>query len=355
MTMYFFPRYLMLVAAAALLTGCAAEATIDDGHGDGEAVGGSSAALLAHNGLTYNGLTYNGLTYNGLTYNGLTYNGLTYNGIELQGTKLSGVRVDGTQVSGSGFVGSSIVGVLSDQTPVTMHVDAVSATSDPDIWLHTLSYADGSNVCGVNLIGQRIKAILLSGRWDYSIGTPQSGAHIDDPTMFTLACVGSTIAKCTQLGYKPWKTVEEHKGSESHLISRGALHQACVRMLRADYCGDGAAHTLDGRQVNVWDNFGIQKQSSGYGDDDDDDNINWQRDAEWTPEGAACIDEVRYNPGGATTAYINAHCPERWNGSCFSFTSTFYTWAGYTTPLPSRSLLRNEFATYGGGDDDDDD
>ena len=333
--MHSFLRSFPLLAVASLLTGCAVGT--DDSHADDEGLGESSAAVVAGNGLTYNGLTYNGLTYNGLTYNGLTYNGLTYNGVELGGTQLSGLRLDGALVTGIGFVGSSLTAILSDSTPITLHIDAIEASADPEVYLYTLSYPDGSNVCGQNLIGQNIKAIPLTGRWDYSTGNPTSGAHIDDPSMFTLACVGSTLAKCVQLGYKPWKTVEEYSGAQHHPISGAALHQACVWMIRADYCGDGTAHTQTGTPINLWDNFQIQKPGKGA--------KAWTKDAEWSAEGAECIANLRHDEGGETTAYINAHCPERWAApfSCFSNSSTFFTSTGYATPLTSRSLIRNQF------------
>jgi hypothetical protein len=67
------------------------------------------------------------------------------------------------------------------------------------------------------------------------------------------------------MGYKPWNGLADH-------------HQACTRMVRADYCGDGTAHTLNGRAINLYDGLGVQV-----------DTLNWSFEAEWTPDGARCI------------------------------------------------------------------
>ena len=323
-----------LLVLGSLCGACTSE-IIDDN--DPEALLESTDSVVANNGLSYNGLSYNGLSYNGLSYNGLSYNGLSYNGVELVGTTLKGVRQDGSPVSGAGLIGSTLIADLSDGSQITLTIDNVKPSSTSGLLLYTLSYADGTTICGLDSGGLPIPAIPLSGRWDYSVGTATGGDHIDDPSMFTLACVSATLAKCVTLGYRPWETVREEKKGGSQEIPLSALHQACTRMLRADYCGDGVGHTQNGTPVNIWDNFKTQRRVEVSGD--------WRMDAEWTPEGAVCIQGLRYDVGGVGTAYINAHCPERWTTSfpCFGSTSTFFTATGYATPLPSRSLVRNEF------------
>jgi len=46
-------------------------------------------------------------------------------------------------------------------------------------------------------------------------------------------------------GYKPWKVVNGQ--------SLWAYHQACTRMMRADYCGDGRPHTREGTPIYIDD------------------------------------------------------------------------------------------------------
>ncbi len=37
-------------------------------------------------------------------------------------------------------------------------------------------------------------------------------------------------------------------------------HQVCVRMVHADYCGDGTSHTHDGTLINFYDRLGVRQQ-----------------------------------------------------------------------------------------------
>jgi hypothetical protein len=88
------------------------------------------------------------------------------------------------------------------------------------------------------------------------------------------------IAKCIDAGYKPWKSVNG--------TSLANHHQACTRMLRADYCGTGASYTTDGMALNVLDSLGIQRDTRGSTPQYD-----WTFDAEWDADGARCIDDYR--------------------------------------------------------------
>ena len=38
-------------------------------------------------------------------------------------------------------------------------------------------------------------------------------------------------------------------------------YQACVRMVRADYCGDGVGHTRNGTPIDLFDRIGVQRTS----------------------------------------------------------------------------------------------
>jgi hypothetical protein len=53
-------------------------------------------------------------------------------------------------------------------------------------------------------------------------------------------------------------------------------------MVRADYCGDGTPHTVNGTPIDVYDGIGIQAPDT-----------NWLVDAEWGPDGALCVNSPR--------------------------------------------------------------
>ena len=191
-------------------------------------------------------------------------------------------------------------------------------------------------LCGVAADGTPVQAIPLAGAWDDSAGTPTGGAHADDAGVFTFACEGYALAKCVELGYAPWRTVTECDGADDCAArSLSPFHQACTRMLRADYCGDGTATTRDGTRVDLWDDFGIQTDGAPT----------WDLEAEWSPAGAVCVEETRWptieDDGASVQTYIQDHCPSRWQTpGCGGAASTFSTAVGFDAPLDTRALLR---------------
>src|SRR5204863_5686447 len=94
----------------------------------------------------------------------------------------------------------------------------------------------------------RSRAIPLQGSWAAGAGTATRSAD-----RVTFACTSGALGKCVRLGYKPWKMVAGKPLAE--------LHAACVRMVRADYCGDGRSHTRDGTRIDIWDRLGIQRRA----------------------------------------------------------------------------------------------
>jgi hypothetical protein len=85
------------------------------------------------------------------------------------------------------------------------------------------------------------------------LGFPLAGAFTPDGRYeaaqgrILLTCTGGAggaEGKCVRFGYKPW-------GLGPNNVSLAPYFQACVRLVRADYCGDGIAHTRDGTPPQV--------------------------------------------------------------------------------------------------------
>lgn len=341
----------MLVAA--MLSGaCVAN------EADLASVGIRTEALAARNGVSLNGRTLNGRTLNGRTLNGRTLNGRTLNGrtlngvvlasIELRSAELVALTDDGDTVGGASLVGATFDGELDDGTTIVLGVD--EASPDPSIagaWLYRIWFEpDGSGerdwACGLEDSSGAltpIRALPLAGRWDYSAGTATGGDRIDEPGAITLACQGAVLAKCAELGYAPWSSaVERGPRQQSHDVSLAWVHQACTRMLRADYCGDGFSHTIEGVALDAWDAFGIEEPVLGD---------HGRFEAEWTSEGARCFSRTRLDDAEAQD-YVDAFCPDRWDGwdrnaRCGRRPSDFYAQpTGFGAPLATRALLMNE-------------
>lgn len=121
-------------------------------------------------------------------------------------------------------------------------------------------------------------------------GFPLSGGR---PGSFGLTCTSGANGKCARLGYRPWKQSPNGR-------SLREFHQACVRMIRADYCGDGTSHTRDGTLINVYDKLRIQEPDPSLID----------FEAAWGPDGAVCVRKPRI-PDGVTLEELAKRCPDR--------------------------------------------
>lgn len=289
----------------------------------------------------------------GPEFNGYGFNSKLFNGLQLNGAQFAGAFLPGSTVAQQLFLrggqlfssslqnieGAMLQATLSDGSSLRLQIADVTPTNDAEIYEYTVRYFNGSewgNLCGESN-GVPVPALALAGRWDESAGTATGGDHIEDPSLFTFACKNAVLAKCVLAGYAPWRSITECDGADCQTISMRDMHQACTRMMRADYCGDGTPHTQNGTLINIWDNFDIQTR-------DTDLPVNWTHEAEWSPNGAVCTRQVRWS--GTAENYISRHCPERWASSsfdCFGQHSTFFTAPGYDTPIATRSLFRNQF------------
>lgn len=331
---------LTVLAAALALTSVGCVADLDGADADDEeALGEASQGVMRDNGINFNGTQINGLKLNGLKLNGLKLNGLKLNGVALNNTDFSGLREDNNQpVSGAGFTGVDADAELIDTSLASVRFDSITPSGLPGLSYYRVKhYTNGQwqNVCADD-----VDAIPLKGIWN-----DVTGAYADDGTKVTFACRGAALAKCVEWGYERWATAEEClTPGNCQQRSLEAYHQACVRMVRADYCGDGVAHTSNGTTIDVYDALGIQSETPSSG---------LTLEAEWGVNGAHCVMHTRWADADGSNPdkqYILDHCPERWAGpenpnasalNCGAAGSTFPTAAGWSTPLGSRRLLRN--------------
>jgi ADYC domain len=277
------------IALSLLVAGCASQSdpSFDDR---------ASETLVVTNGENLNGENLNGENLNGENLNGpglgVNVSYVSFSGASLDDNKqldsawLGGTVFYGTSAghgySGLDFDGAQFTAVTLDGSPVALRVRHPSNAPPPDddVWTYLVDFRNSSGtwqpLCR-GASGAAVAAIPLMGRWNYGRGVPGGGSKIDDPDAFTFACTGlGAIAKCVlPIGYKPWKTVGG--------TSLAAMHQACVRLIRADYCGDGSPWTKDGRTVDVYDALAIQRDTDPW----------WLFEAEWTSAGARCVSTYR--------------------------------------------------------------
>ena len=300
----------LLVLLLTVAPACLVDTSDDFLDEDDEMVGETSQASLSTNGMSLNGMSLNGMSLNGMSLNGMSLNGMSLNGMSLNGMSLNGMSLNGTllggtrsglPISGAGLVGTQLNGTLSNGSTLLLRVDSAVTLPAPntDVWAYGVSYAlaggSWSTLCGLSG-GVPILALPLAGTWSNASGVAGGGAWTTSATAFTFGCRGTALAKCVELGYKPWKTVG------STLLRNH--HQACTRMLRADYCGNGKSWTVNGTLINVYDSKGIQADATS-----------WHTDAEWVSSGAKCVDSARVLQPGEPSCFVQL----RNNHSCGSF------------------------------------
>jgi hypothetical protein len=255
---------------------------------NGVSYNGISLNGISYNGISYNGVSFNGVSYNGISFNGISFNGISYNGISYNGVSYNGISYNGISYNGTDFVGAHMTGMLSNGDSLDLRIDDVTPLdgANSDVLAYAVSVATDAgwtSLCGYEADGSVKRALAVPGTWN-----TQTGAWSDETQQFSFACRHASIAKCVEFGYKNWLGYADHQ-------------HACVRMLRADYCGDGVTHTVNGTPINLYDNAGVQL-----------DTESWPVDAEWTEDGALCFNHHR----GTTEPSC---APEKFRADCGSF------------------------------------
>jgi hypothetical protein len=253
------------------------------------------------NSASVNGILINGILINGILINGILINGILINGEQVNGTTLqSAVAPNGDEIAlmwatyqsgrlmmiteeGDFFHGEEVIGseltFHTDEADYRLYIDDADFKNGGEfkgggLFHYTINYAvegeDGidddsrESLCYDGL-GQPTQALILPGEWDQETGDRLNYS----PTSLTAACRHAALAKCAEWGYRPG------------LMS--TTHASCVRMVRADYAGDGVAHTENGTLIHVGDRYGINKQESEPG---------LLKEAEWGPHGAICLNRA---------------------------------------------------------------
>lgn len=168
-------------------------------------------------------------------------------------------------------------------------IDAVRADpADSRVLLHRFSWRRGDGdweaACDADRAGLR-EGFPVPGRW-------VDGRYRSDAGHFALTCTGGAQGKCVRWGYRPWDRAPDG-------TAMAGIYEACVHMVRADYCGDGTATTREGMAIDVYDRHGVQKSDGGE---------DFRFEAGWAPAGAVCVNHVRV-PDNVTLGAIAARCP----------------------------------------------
>jgi hypothetical protein len=238
-------------------------------------------------------------------------NGPLLQGPLLQGTLFAGTILrDGQEypVSGTDFIGSEWDLQVTQHDgqggeiveDYTLRLDAIELSDEQDdVYLYDIVYrpaggAEWKPLCtdGAN---NPVASIPLQNYWNL-----ETGDRVDEPNVFTFACTNAVLAKCVLWGYRPWASADrckhqnKPKDKQCDEVSLRDYHQACTRMARADYCGDGTPWTVEGTPIDVQDDLTPPIESP---------TTDWKLEAEWTPDGAFCLDDMRQQAWKADGMY----------------------------------------------------
>jgi ADYC domain len=126
--------------------------------------------------------------------------------------------------------------------------------------------------------------------WSRTVEAPVS------PTLFNLACAGTAMAKLHLLRHTE---ASNYNGLYPTAIPD---RTAMLKMINADYCGDGRSFTIDGQPLRWQDNTGFAQRPLSL--DTTAGGDIWSIEAIWGPSGAICLDiPRRFKP-----AHILANC-----------------------------------------------
>ncbi|HWO21497.1 MAG TPA: ADYC domain-containing protein [Kofleriaceae bacterium] len=113
-------------------------------------------------------------------------------------------------------------------------------------------------------------AFPILGYWN------DAGHYVRDPKKLSFACTRRHVATCLKQGYL------DDTGS----ADRRALLEACTRMMRADYCGNGDSYTKDGTFITLWDNRNFAAKAPR-------EPLTFE--GAWTAKGLACNARLRWS------------------------------------------------------------
>lgn len=174
------------------------------------------------------------------------------------------IRIDGVERDRQDPAGEIVLYALSEQDPES---------------------GEWRNLCRPDPDGRRLGFPLVGA---FTSGGRYEAVHQG----ILLTCTGGAEGKCVRFGYKPW-------GLGPDNVSLAPYFQACVRLVRADYCGDGIGHTRDGTLIDIFDTIGIERDEPTPG---------MSFEAAWGPDGAVCVRRARL-PDVLDSATLAALCP----------------------------------------------
>lgn len=213
--------------------------------------------------------------------------------LDIEGTQFRATMSDGRVLRSPELVGATLTVANGAGGALKIRIEAVepdpenqerAATPSDAVLLHTFSFqtaeGDWKNLCDAGPDGRR-QGFPVPGRakGDGTIAAAEAG-------VFELTCTGGAQGKCVRFGYRPWETAKDGSSMRS-------VYNTCIRLVRADYSGDGKGTTRNGQPIDIYDTLGVQLPANDPGHD---------FEAGWSPHGAVCVRHVRVKENAGLAA-----------------------------------------------------
>lgn len=186
------------------------------------------------------------------------------------------VTADGRVFEGADLV-DAVLTIAFDGAPVRARIaSVVPDPARPSVLLHDLQVVGDDGVerplCNEGPDGLRL-GFPIRGRTDAT-----GALRAAEPGAFEFVCTAGAQGKCVRFGYDPWGSAADGAPMLDHF-------NACVRMVRADYCGDGRTFTRDGTLIGFGDSAGVNTFDPA--------GETVRLEAAWGSEGAVCVARTR--------------------------------------------------------------
>lgn len=135
---------------------------------------------------------------------------------------------------------------------------------------HPAPAEPGAHACAVSEAGSYFATVYDDVDVDMQHGDLMSAKH--HPTLF-FACHSSAVVTADQWGWGIYAGLDRE------------THEAAVRAVRADYCGDGESWTAEGPVLFIQDSLGIHTTPINH--------VSATLEAIWGPQGAICVGTPR--------------------------------------------------------------
>lgn len=282
------PAVLALTASLALAAGCDEVEPGDDGEDQGAVLlrpGGGGGIWLNTSALgshAFAALDLKKGSHDGVRLDRVLVKQGVNNFIVVDRVK----GVDGEIQAGQGttnYFGPQLVGSKWELTliangagtPATMWISG--ATNNQGAWQYTFQHHDEqgnvANLCDPDADGKAVAVPIA----DMTVNSTTGDLASRQNTLY-LACTSGAIGKAVTWGYTPWD------------IGLNEF-EATVRVVRADYCGDGQSWTTPGTALQVEDAWGVSHFADPTA----------TNEAVWGVSGALCIATTRIVGQGAVT------------------------------------------------------